>query len=439
MGSTVSMVKRTYVIGRSNRNAPNLYRIYNCDDHLFPYETTKLPESMRSIRLATVLEAFNSLVSQNLKIEHKKYLQEDELELYKTLIKPEKILYKMLSSSPEARDVRLEVSSDEKQVYLCRNYITELNEQIGELAGIYVFQTCCNYMRYLPYSIGHLRNLKMLIVSRNRLVELPDEIAMCKELREIDVSYNLLRALPRSIAGLKRLNTLHLTGNRFEKLPSFMGKLTSLKYINISYNPLQYIPLEVFKLPFLLSLTADSCEFQFKSSFKEIGLPTLMETTARNIIRNNLRVSKNMAVSIRNYLLKAQECSFCGGPFFDNYIEVFDQHTFEGEEFPVSYRTCCRHYNSHAERLLILFEKNLSTYPAKLFQDGMPSITELFEPLCLDEVQSRRMSEGFQAEGDTMPLISMAMYNSTAYRKFRIEKIFEDNIENLNVFDDILG
>lgn len=436
MGSTISMVKRTYMIGRSNRNAPTLYRAYNCYDHLFPYELDKESENAGSIRLKAALESFNSLVSRRLKIPHQRCLQNEEVETYKNTINPEKVLYKMLTSSPEARDVNIEVSPDEKQIYLCRNYIIELNEEISELNNITVFQTCCNYLKYIPYGIGRLNNLKMLIISRNRLIELPDEIAMCKELREIDVSFNLIKKLPKSIAGLKKLNTLHLSANRFEELPSFLGKLNSLKYLNVSHNPLKSIPLEIFKLPFLLSLTADGCDFQILSSFDEVGSVTLKETIARRIIKNNLRVRRNMPLEMREYLMKVQECSFCGGPFFEHYIEVHDRHNFEGEIFPVNYRLCFKHYNGHAERLQTLFEKNLATYPARLLQENMPTVTELFEPFCFDELQRRTMEDGIGTSTELIPLISLAMYNTAAFRKFSMEMIFDENLENLNVFDD---
>lgn len=436
MGSAISMVRKTYVIGRSNQNAPSLYRKHNCYDHLFPYEPVRSQSDNTDIKLAVMLEAFGSLMCHKLNIEDQtSTVSAEETEQYKRVIGADKILQRLLVASPEAQDVRIELVTGEKQVYLCRNYIIELNEDIGNLEGITVFQTCCNYLKYLPYSIGQLRSLKMLIVSRNRLVELPDEIGLCKELREIDISFNLLRQLPRAIIGLKKLNTLHIAGNYFDELPSFIGKLYSLKYLSVGHNPLSSIPLEVFKLPFLLSLSCENCNFVTRKSFREIGSPTLQELVARHVVKNNLPIRRDAPVCNKDYFLRVQECSFCGGPFFDSYIEIEDVHTFELNAYPVRYRMCCRHYKNHEERLRTLFEKNMSTFPTRLLQDSMPSVTELFEPLCFNESQLRRMSEGLNGNGPTMPLICLAKHNTCFFKRFNIDRLLNANIENFNVFD----
>jgi Leucine rich repeat len=437
MGGSVSMPKKTYTIGRSNRNAPNLYRAYNCYDHLFPFEIRKIARKFPDIRLSIALDAFNCLVTHKLNIKpHSKMLSREEIDIYKNIVSPDKILQRQLLSSHESREIRIELSPDEKQVYLCRNYLVELSENIVKLKAVTVFQTCCNYLRYLPYGIGQLRNLKMLILSRNRLVELPDEIGLCKELREIDVSYNMLRTLPRSIVGLKKLNTLQLAGNLFNELPNFIGKLNSLKYLHVGQNSIASIPLEVFKLPFLLSLTTDNCKFSKNKIFAEVGNISLKEIVARTIIRNNTPIRKNLPAVSRNYLLKVQECSFCGGPFFDSYIAVEDFQVFESEIYPVHYRMCCRHYHRHEERLQTLFEKSLSSYPMRLMQDNMPTVCELFEPYCFNEYQVSKLTDAIKSTKESVPLIFLAKYNFSFFKRFGIDKLLDENLEKLNLFDD---
>lgn len=429
------MSSHTHSIGTNNRNAPNLYRAYNCFDHLFPYEPKRPSADYASAKLAAALEAFASLLAHKLGAPAWQSASGAHMDAYSKIEKSEKTLYRMLVTSPDAREVTINLAPEERQVYLCRNYLIELSENISQLGDISVFQTCCNYLRYIPCGIGQLRNLKMLILSRNRLVELPDEIGLCRQLREIDVSFNLLKKLPRSLAGLRCLNTVHLAGNRFSALPGVLGKLNALKYLNIGHNPVTHIPLEIFKLPFLLSLSTDNCPFLTTQRYEEVGKLTLREMAARQIIKNNLQVSRHMAVPTRNFLLCAQECSFCGGPFFEHYVEIEDLHQFESAYYPVSYRMCCKHYTKHEDRLRVLFELTMPTVPTRLLQNNMPTVTELFEPYCFNDTQLSCMNAAAEDDCPLVPLISLAKYDTYAYKKFEIATLLDESTENLNILD----
>ncbi|KAI4292099.1 hypothetical protein PAPHI01_1373 [Pancytospora philotis] len=429
------MDNRAYRIGINNRHAPNLYRMYNCYDHLFPYELKRMGDEFGNERLVAGLETFWSLVSHKLNLKMPQMTSTGRMEFYHKMLRQDKTLYRMLSSGPEAREVSVTLGPEEKQVYLCRNYLTELSEAIAELRDISVFQTCCNYLRYIPSSIGQLQNLKMLILSRNRLIELPSEIGLCRELRELDVSFNALRLLPRSIAGLRNLNTLHISGNHFAEIPSFIGKLSALKYLSIGYNPIRSVPLEIFKLPFLLNLTVDNCTFVPASSCVEFGSFTLRELVARHIVKNNLRVRRNLPVTTRDYLLGVQECSFCNGPFFEHYIEITDMHVFDSIQYPVHYRMCCRHYSRHEDRLRVLFEHNFSTVPTRLRLAQMPSITELFEPFCFNPMQQKSMEEGLASDDEAVPLITLARFHTPAFRSISVERLLDESVEDLNAIE----
>lgn len=386
-------------------------------------------------RLIATLETFWSLVSHKLNLKTPSMTSNMRMDLYYKFQREEKTLYCMLMSGPGARGLTVTLAPEEKQVYLCRSYLTELSDSIAELGDVSVFQTCCNYLRYIPSSIGQLKNLKMLILSRNRLVELPDELGLCRELRELDVSFNALKRLPRALAGLRNLNTLHIAGNQLMEIPAFLGKLTSLKYLSIGSNPIKFIPLEIFKLPFLLNLIVDNVTFSHSTSCVEVGTLTLREIAARHIIKNNLKIHRDLSVSLREYLMSVQECAFCNGPFFDNYIEITDMHTFEALRYPVSYKMCCRHYSRHEDRLRALFEDNLATMPMALKHDQMPSITELFEPYCLSSALQKYLEDGHGSGDSMVPLISLAKYNMPAYKKISVERLLNENTENFNVVD----
>lgn len=430
------MGKKTYVVGICNNNAPGLYRKYNCYDHLFHYDIADTDIDQGAMKIALALEAFNTLVTHRLGIELSNHLVDaEQVEEYQRITKPEKVLQQILVLNPLSQELKIELNEDDKQLYLCRNYIVELNENISKLTQVTVFQTCCNYLRYLPCGIGCLKNLKMLILSRNRLTVLPDEIGFCKELREVDVSYNLLSFLPQSIVALKKLNTLHITGNNFKTIPSFIGKLYSLKYFGIGRNPIVSVPLEVFKLPFLLSISFESCKMNIKMKFAEAGRFTLQEIAARNIIKNNLPVPRHMPINTREYILRVQECAFCGGPYFDNHIEVEDYHIFESTRFPINYKMCSKHYFSHEERLPALFARNIDTVPVRLQKEHMPSVSELFESFSFNELQIKKMNEGIAGKSKLMPLISLAKYNSSIFKRFKIDMFLDETVENLNPFD----
>lgn len=436
----MSLPKGTFVIGKSNRNAHNLYRLYNVQDHLFPYDLKIDKANFQGINLSVALEVFNSVVAQKLDADlHKSQLTEKELEMFKTILNPSKVLQKALTTSSEARDAKIEMSTEDKQIYLCRNYLVEVHELIGKLKSVTILQLCCNYLKFLPYGIGQLKQLKMLIVSRNRIVELPEEIGMCKELREIDLSYNLIRYLPRSIAGLKKLNTLQLGSNLIREVPYFLGKLHSLKYLNISNNPIKTIPLEVLKLPFLLSLNCNGCNLNSdKKKFEVVGTMTLKETVGRNIIRRNLPIRKNITPSLQGFLLSVKECCFCGGPFFDYFVDVEDTFVFDSEAYPIHYKMCCMHYRRHEDRLSTLFERTVQTFPSRIYEENLPSISEIFEPICFDDRQKKIMDEGLESKGSTVPLISLAKRNYRKYRRNSVDSILKGGYENLNFYDDLL-
>lgn len=440
MGTVMSLPKGTFIIGKSNRNAHNLYRLYNIQDHLFPYDLKPGKANFQGINLSVALEVFNSIVTQKLDVSlHKSQMTEKEFEVFKTILNPSKVLQKVLVTDSDARDAKIEMSTDDKQIYLCRNYLVEVHELIGKLKSVTILQLCCNYLKFLPYGIGQLKQLKMLIVSRNRIVEIPEEIGMCKELREIDLSYNLIRYLPRSVAGLKKLNTLQLGGNLMRKVPCFLGKLHSLKYLNISNNPIMTIPLEILKLPFLLSLNCNGCNLRLiEKRFEVVGAMTLKETVGRNIIRKNLRVRRNITLSLQELLLSVKECCFCGGPFFNYFVDVQDTFIFDSEEYPIDYKMCSMHYRRHEDRLSTLFERTVQTFPSRIYEENLPSVCEMFEPICLDDRQRKMMDEGVEGKEDTMPLISLAKRNHRDHQRNGIDSILRGHYENLNPYDDLL-
>lgn len=437
MGTGLSLPKETVVVGKTNRNAPNLYRFHDVPDHLYPYEAKKNKTKFPDIELALALEAFNAIVTCKLSTEEPpQRLTKNEVEIFKKILNPVKTLQNALITSGDTKELKMEISAEDKQIYLCRSYLVELNEIVCKHKSITILQICCNYLRYLPYGIGQLRGLKMLVVSRNRITEIPDEIGLCKELREIDMSHNLIKKLPKSLVCLKRLNTLQLANNLLTEVPTFLGKVQSLKYLNLSNNKIKSIPLEIFKLPFLLSLNCAGCSLNLKNRkiFEIKGKMTLLETAARNIIRKNLPLRRNVSMPLIDYIIDAQECTFCGGPFFEYYVDVEDLHIFESEVYPIHYKMCSLHYKKHEDRLSTLFERTMPTFPIKIFEENLPSVCELFEPHIYDEEALQNGMANAELTG-MIPLVCLAGYNTKKYRRSIIDSFFQSDRENPNIFD----
>lgn len=437
MGSTVSAPVVT--VGKVNKNAQKIYRHYNVPDHLHPYELRKeTQDKFPDIELALALEAFGCLATRKLGLgDEISKMSAENLEKYKKIVNPAKALQSALLADPGTTSYEIEIKLEENQFHLCRNSLVELNDIVCKYTTLTIFHVCCNYLRYLPYGIGQLKSLKMLLLSRNRLTVIPDEIGECKELKEIDLSFNLIKSLPRSFASLKRLNTLQLANNLLEEIQPFIGKMNSLKYLNISNNKIKSIPLEIFKLPFLLSINCNGCCLDFtQKKFSVIGDLSLMETVTRNLIRKNLSIPRSMPKPAIDYILSVKECCFCGGPYFNYYVDVKDIHLFDSEFYPIHYKMCCLHYERHEERLSTLFKRSLATFPIKLFEENLPSITELFEPRSYEEeILHKIQQEALNAEN--FPLASLSKQNKNDYRQ--IDNFFADELDSYNIFDHIFN
>jgi len=440
MGQVISMIRTSYIIGKRNKNVSALHLRFNCNDHLFPKDDHVPWRRNSELLLAQALEKFNSFINLKMNIDqHKPYTKSCNIRGIEAFVSAEKMLYRQLVSGEDTRDVVVEVGTDDRHIYLCRNHITELNSNIGNLPNITVIQTCCNYIRYIPSEIGSLINLKMLILSRNRLKCIPPEIGFCKNLKEIDLSNNIMKSLPKSILTLKNLHTLHIEGNQFEEIPSFIGKLHALKFLRIGKNPITHIPLEIFKLPFLLTINTDECRFDYTSTKFEEKLPiNLQELICRKIVIENRRIKRDTPLHVTNEILKLQECAFCGGPFINSYVEVEDFYTFDSEVYPVKYRMCCKHYKDHRERIPALFEAPISTVPLRLQEDGISSITEMFEPICFSDAQKDCISRIKASEATMIPLYFLATKKTKEKDDLIADSFLEKNVMDLNVYDDEL-
>lgn len=415
MGNIASNVPRPPpAIAKSNPSAPGVLRLYNLEDHVFPYKVSQATDSYPSVHLATSVNDFEKLVSEHLSLSPRlAEITRKEVDIYHNVINREEMASGILGSGERSNTLYYNSAEDRGQLYMCRQFVVEIMEGIGEVKELRILQACCNYITTLPYQIGFLSSLRVLVLSKNRIQKLPNEIGMLRNLRELNLSQNLLSELPDTISSLKALNALHIDSNLFVSLPPIIGRLHGLKYLNISNNRLQNIPLEILKLPFLIELTTTSCDFVVEEKVEYFGRPTLKETCSRHLIRNNLNVYRNIDKPTAKYLLSVQECSFCGGPLFEEYYLHRSTQAFDSEIVPVMYKLCMKHYTAHEDRIAALFSKPLETYPHNLIKSNMPFVSELFNYMNYNDIQNKTVVQGWaDRKSNKMPLICLSKYST---------------------------
>ena len=133
-----------------------------------------------------------------------------------------------------------------------------LPENLGNLEGLEELDVSGTAIKYLPTSINHLKNLRVLSLRgckglspkpSNKLFSFPsmqqrrspDPTAMLEfslsglwSLTELDLSYCNLQAIPNAFDCLSSLLKLNLEGNNFVSLPKSMIQLSNLKDLVLS-------------------------------------------------------------------------------------------------------------------------------------------------------------------------------------------------------------
>ena len=109
-------------------------------------------------------------------------------------------------------------------------------------------------IRVLPYAIGNLTELQVLIARDNVIASIPDAIFRLTKLRTLTLSSNRIVSLPPEIGQLENLDTLDLRNNSIETLPEEIGKLKKLTYLQLWGNRLTKLPASILKLSSLREL-----------------------------------------------------------------------------------------------------------------------------------------------------------------------------------------
>ena len=107
----------------------------------------------------------------------------------------------------------------------------------------------------LPEDIGQLANLKQLYLEWNNLTSLPSSFSQLSNLENLAISNNWLIALPNDFGNLTELSFLDLGYNQIAEIPESIGNLLNIEYLWLFNNQLSSVPESICDLPLTWSGT----------------------------------------------------------------------------------------------------------------------------------------------------------------------------------------
>ena len=129
----------------------------------------------------------------------------------------------------------------------CRIEKDGLDMTIFKLTNLNFLRISHTCLTILPDDIGHLINLKNLLLDHNKLISIPSTIGKLTKLKLLDLSYNNLDKLPDQMGQLLQLTDLNLICNQLTSLPTSIGNLQSLARMNVSSNKLNQLPDQLYQ------------------------------------------------------------------------------------------------------------------------------------------------------------------------------------------------
>ena len=169
-------------------------------------------------------------------------------------------------------------------VFLNKNQIEKMPEEITRLQNM-VFLYCeYNRMSELPVAMGTMENLmgmyftanrfteipsfifqmtwlKKLQFSKNHLTELPPEIGNLTEIRHFNMSGNAIETIPDTIANMTLLRVCDLSDNRISVLPEVFGRVQIVNQLRVRNNPLSSLPMGFATMRATIDITGTDIDF----------------------------------------------------------------------------------------------------------------------------------------------------------------------------------
>lgn len=259
--------------------------------------------------------------------------------------------------------------------YCSRQLTKMVPSAFSELKSLTSLQLCCNSLTELPPEVCLLRRLETLSLSNNKLKMIPSTIGYLMNLENLYLDRNQLTTLPRSISGLTKLKVLSLAANEFVEIPRSVMLLNRLVTLECDRNPnLRGIPSEITRFSQLARFHVEDCPkllkeaqySQYSATQTAKGGPSLLECSARSLIRNRRPILYSVPRHLKLFISRAEECSFCSGPLIDarsthcRTIKRIDRF------FPVIDQLCCAHWPCEEERKKVIFSAAPTTTPPLL-------------------------------------------------------------------------
>lgn len=282
-----------------------------------------------------------------------------------------------------------ELISSSVMNYCSRQLTQMVPSAFSELKSLTTLQLCCNALTEVPQEICLLRRLETLSLSNNKLKSLPATIGYLINLENLHLDRNQLITLPRSISGLIKLRVLSLAANQFTDIPRSVMLLNRLVTLECDRNPnLRAVPSEItrfsqlgrFHVEECPKLLKDSQYSQYSKNHTSKGVPSLLECSARSLIRHHQPIIYSAPRHIKLFLSRAEECSFCSGPMIDaraahcRTIKRIDRH------FPIIEQLCCAHWRNEEERHKAIFSAAPRTTPPLLLSTDRRTRTGIMTP-----------------------------------------------------------
>ncbi len=132
-------------------------------------------------------------------------------------------------------------------------------------------------LKYIPESIGNLKNLKSLHISNTIIDTFPESIWKLENLENLTIQSKKLTSIPKLIGNLKNLQSLSIHAHKMDTIPESIFSLKKLKYLCIGSLKIEKISEKIGDLINLedLHITVSKSGTIPKAIFNMISLKSL--------------------------------------------------------------------------------------------------------------------------------------------------------------------
>ena len=165
--------------------------------------------------------------------------------------------------------------------------------------------------------------------------------------------------------------------------------LNRLVTLECDRNPfLLGVPCEITRFSQLARFHVEECPkllkesqyYKFSDERTTKGTTSLLESSARSLIRNRRAVLYSLPRHLKLFISRSEECSFCSGPMIDSRATYVRTIKRIDRPFPVIEQMCCAHWTCEEERISKIFSPAPLTTPLILLSSDRRNRTGQLEP-----------------------------------------------------------